>query len=217
MDVGEQLRQHWYLEPALAFARGHLSNSDGLLSDEAVLAKATDAGLPMHRFKRRRVMPRIRKVVGALQGMNPATVLDIGSGRGTALWPMMDQLPSTAFTAVDCDGSLADDLQNIARRVARLTAHRMDAGALVFSDATFDVVTALEVLEHLADPRTALRQVFRITRRFVIVSVPSKDDKNPEHRHTFTEQELSRLLLDSGAAKITFDYVPCHMIGICRR
>jgi hypothetical protein len=38
--------------------------------------------LPLHYFKRVRLLPRIRWALGVLHTVQPASLLDIGSGRG---------------------------------------------------------------------------------------------------------------------------------------
>jgi len=40
-------------------------------------------------------------VVGALRGFQPHTMVDVGSGRGTFLWPMMDALPYVIVTSIE--------------------------------------------------------------------------------------------------------------------
>jgi ubiquinone/menaquinone biosynthesis C-methylase UbiE len=44
---------------------------------------------------------------------------------------------------------------------------------LPFKDGEFEVVTCIEVLEHQVDPAAALKELARIARRFVIVTVPN--------------------------------------------
>ena len=47
-----------------------------------------------------------------------------------------------------------------------------DAHALPFDDDQFDVVVAVEVLEHLPDPARGLRELARVSSRHLVVSVP---------------------------------------------
>jgi ubiquinone/menaquinone biosynthesis C-methylase UbiE len=75
----------------------------------------------------------------------------------------------------------------------------MDVCELTFPDTSFDGVTILEVLEHLHNPEAALHQALRVARRFVIASVPSIPDENPEHRHLFTVNRLREMAVAGGA------------------
>jgi ubiquinone/menaquinone biosynthesis C-methylase UbiE len=47
-----------------------------------------------------------------------------------------------------------------------------DAHALPFEDDQFDLVVAVEVLEHLTDPLEGLHELARVGRRHLVVSVP---------------------------------------------
>lgn len=44
---------------------------------------------------------------------------------------------------------------------------------LPFDDNAFDVVTALDVLEHLDNPHGALHELFRVARKSVLISLPN--------------------------------------------
>ncbi len=44
---------------------------------------------------------------------------------------------------------------------------------LPFDDNSFDVVTALDVLEHLDNPHGALHELFRVARKSVLISLPN--------------------------------------------
>ena len=54
-------------------------------------------------------------------------------------------------------------------------------------DHSVDIVTLLEVLEHIPDVEKAVAAV-RMARKYVVVSVPSKEDNNPEHIHLLTKK-----------------------------
>ena len=60
----------------------------------------------------------------------------------------------------------------------------------------------------------ALREAVRVAANFVIVSVPSKKDSNPDHIHLFAADDLENMLLESGARRVSFAHVPNHTIAI---
>lgn len=182
---------------------------------DALVQLGRAQALRLHRFKRTMGLARVAKVLGALKGIAPLDLLDIGSGRGAFLWPLLDAFPDLPITALDkldyrvagiqavCDGG-----------VATLTALQGDATELPFEDDRFDVVTLLEVLEHIPDTAGALAEVCRVARRFVLLSVPSKPDDNPEHIHVFDAALLERLLRAAGAARVRFEYLPGHIVAV---
>ncbi|UCE02914.1 MAG: class I SAM-dependent methyltransferase [Candidatus Latescibacterota bacterium] len=206
----------YHMEFLLAFVRGRTGRLD--LSDpDALLKLAGAAGLRVHRFKRTMGLPRVDRVLGVLAGLAPAQLLDIGSGRGTFLWPLMERFPTLPVVAIDSTARRAADLGAVRRGgIERLSAAQMDTTQLGFARRSFDVVTLLEVLEHLENPAAAATEAIRVARRFVLASVPSKEDDNPEHRWLFDRRSMEALFRDGGAQNVRIDYVRGHMIAVAR-
>lgn len=207
---------NWYLPYAAAFVRGRLGAAVPS-GDQQATEYGIAEGLRLYRFKRNAELPRVRRVLGALKGLQPASLCDIGSGRGTFLWPLLDSLPGLPVTAVEADPQRARDLGAVASGgVGALTAVRGDATRLGLRGDAFDVSCALEVLEHMRQPAMAAAELVRVTRRFIVVSVPSREDDNPEHIQLFSADSLRALFLDAGAARVTIESVHGHLIGIVR-
>jgi SAM-dependent methyltransferase len=206
-----------YQELAEAYARGMLPDAANAVSGTDLLGQARAAGLKLHRFKRTMDLPRVRAVLGALRGLAPESLVDFGSGRGVFLWPLLDAFPALPVTAVERDERRLGHLEAVRRGgIERLTVARGDASRLPFADGSFDGATVLEVLEHQDDPLPLAREAVRLARRFVIASVPSKPDDNPEHVQLFTGETLKVLLMDAGAARVGIDYVLGHIIAVAR-
>lgn len=223
----------YYLRLAAAFVRGRLPHDKHLspyvslftkaiydLSDdemEMLVKIGKEDNLRLHRFKRTMELPRVHRVLGILKGIQAQNLLDIGSGRGAFLWPLLDTFSFLPVTCIDMLDYRIADIQAVHDGgIEHVKALLGDATQLPFADSSFDVVTMLEVLEHIPATAMALKEVCRVARRFLILSVPSKEDDNPEHIHLFNQIRLQKLLQEQGITRISFEYVLNHMIAIAR-
>ena len=207
----------YYTELAAAFVRGKIpALARG--TDDEVIALGLREGLRLHKFKQQAELPRVRRVLGILRGLGPESLLDVGSGRGTFLWPVLAAFPELPVLAIDLSEQRAKDLDAVrAGGVTRLRAEQMDARRMSLGDGSVDVVTMLEVLEHMPEPDRAAAEALRVARRFVLASVPSHEDDNPEHIHLFDPATLTRMFVSHGAAKVTCEHVLNHIVAVVRR
>lgn len=213
-DYGDD---RYFTRLAAAFVRGKMGQLPPELSSEEVIRAGLSSGLRLHKFKRNAELPRVRKVLGILQGLDPASLLDIGSGRGTFLWPLVDTFPHLRVTAIDINPLRVADINAVHEGgIPNLQAFQLDATESGLEDNYVEVVTALEVLEHIASPQKAASEAVRVARNFVIASVPSKEDENPEHIHLFDRQRFESLFLSAGARSVKIDFVLNHMVAVAR-
>jgi 2-polyprenyl-3-methyl-5-hydroxy-6-metoxy-1,4-benzoquinol methylase len=202
-----------YLALAAAYARGALQRRE--LTDDQAISAAVAADLRLHRFKRTSGLPRVRRVIGALRGLGATRLVDVGSGRGAFLWPLLDEMAEADVTAIDLLGHRVADIECVRRGgIARVRAARMDGCALAFGDSAVDAVTLLEVLEHMPDPSAAAREAVRVASTAVIASVPSHEDNNPEHIHLFDGAALDRMFRAAGARRVSTDHVLGHIVCV---
>jgi len=95
---------------------------------------------------------------------------------------------------------------------------RSDAVALPFKDGKFDLVTALDVCEHLNDDAAGLREIARVTRPggWVILTVPafaflwSDHDRVLWHKRRYTLSQLTARVTGAGlsVARISYFNLP---------
>lgn len=231
MDTKTDPHRHYYLRLAAAYVRGKLDtpcSSDEIFNNplahlsikdcERIYQHGLEAGLRLHRFKRTAELPRIQKVLGILKSLQPANLLDIGTGRGVFLWPLLDALPWLPVTCIDLLDYRSADINAAANGgIENLQVMQMNAGHLAFKAGTFEGVTLLETLEHAPEPQQVINEVCRVSDRFVILSVPSKADNNPGHLHLFTTDKLRALFKAAGNFKIKFDAVLNHIVALALR
>jgi len=108
--------------------------------------------------------------MGKLQGVlgTPTGVtVDVGVGEGFALERMFP-----AGTEVIALEYRHDKAVVASQRLASVSVVRGDAGVLPFPDASADLVTSIEVLEHLPGFERAVAEMARICRGRLVVSVP---------------------------------------------
>ena len=209
---------------AAAYVRG--ANPGGLSGElltkpleeltQAELERIVDAGngadLKLYHFKKKEMLPRVKAVLGFLRGIQPESLLDVGSGRGAFLFPFLTEFPWTRVTSVDLLPHRVEFLQCLsAGGVSNLTALQQDL-CTWNTEETFDVVTLLEVLEHIPNVAQAVRNAVAMARRYVVVTVPSKPDDNPEHIHLLTQDVLTDLFKQAGCEKLRFSGVPGHLV-----
>ena len=67
-------------------------------------ARSHGRACKLHKFKRIDELPRVRRVIGMLRGaLRPTSLLDVGSGRGAFLWPLLDAFPRSRSPRSICD------------------------------------------------------------------------------------------------------------------
>lgn len=217
MDNTDYGDDRYFTRLAAAFVRGKMSGLSPNLSSEELIKAGLAGGLRLHTFKRNAELPRVRKVLGILQGIRPESLLDIGSGRGTFLWPLLDAFSHLNVTAIDLNPVRVADINAVrAGGISNLQALQMDAHRIELEDDCVEVVTALEVLEHISSPESAAAEAVRVARKFVVASVPSKEDDNPEHIQLFDKRGFESLFLSAGARSVKIEYVLNHMIAVAR-
>lgn len=227
--------ERYHLQYATAAVRGnikrqgltHLIESDILDRElslltreecEKIIELGKELGIKLYHFKKSdRMLPRVNKVLGFLKGIYFENILDVGSGRGVFLLPFLDEFPNSDVTSIDILDKRIDLLSDIrSGGVERLSVKRASICDKPFEDKSFDVVTMLEVLEHIPDVKSAIASAVKIARNFVVVTVPSQEDDNPEHIHLLTKEKLTAYFNSCGVSKLSFDGVPGHLFMIAR-
>jgi len=147
---------------------------------------------------------RRRILLAALErvGVGASEVLDVGCGAGTNLELLAWHFPGARARGIDVERAPL----RFCRDERDLPVAQADAARLPFAAGSFDLVAALDALEHLADDAAALREIGRVLRPggMLVASVPafawlwgSVDDLGHHYRR-YRRGELSARVAAAG-------------------
>jgi len=191
-------------------------NLDELSVDEIdeILKTGKTMGLKLYRFKNiHDELPRVKKVLGFLKSVEMKNILDVGSGRGVFLWPCLNTFPWIEVTCIDILPHRVDMINTVrVGGIDNLVSLAGDICDTPIAEKSFDVVTMLEVLEHIPDTLSAIRAAVNIAKKYVVVSVPSGPDDNTEHIHLITKNMLTDIFSQAGCNRLHYDGVSGHLI-----
>ena len=126
-------------------------------------------------------------VYSIINNLKPVSLLDVGCGPGDLL--KRDII--TSFT-VGLDYSVV--ATRCTQSVSKARPVLADATAIPIKSDSFDCVSCIETLEHVDFPGMIAKELERVSRKYVVVSVPdgSKDDWDG-HKHFFDLEKLLSL------------------------
>lgn len=176
-----------------------------------------DNNLKLYYFKEKEDLARVNIVLGFLKGIYPNSLLDIGSGRGVFLFPLLRDFSYINVTSLDILDYRVELLNYIKiGGVSNLDVYQDNICDTKLPSKYYEVVTMLEVLEHIPNVEDAIRNACRIASKFIIVTVPSKEDDNPEHIHLLTKEKLTKMFNACGVTNLKFGGVNGHLFLVAR-
>ncbi len=114
------------------------------------------------------------KNLGLLSAASVSTICEVGCAEGELLKTMRPIFPDAVLYASDIsENEITKAKQNcksIQVNYSVQNAEHLEE----YKDALFDLVICCEVLEHLPNPLQGLRELFRISKKYVLVSVPNE-------------------------------------------
>lgn len=102
-------------------------------------------------------------------------VLDVGSADGTFSKEILDYTNTESVVGIDVLETSVDWAKKHWKKEKKLSFQVGNAHKLKFRANTFNAVYVLEVMEHISDPDSALKEVYRVLKKdgYIILLVPS--------------------------------------------
>jgi len=150
-------------------------------------------------------------------------LLDVGCGSGS----LMDLVKDRVESIYGCDISKTA-IKAANSRGMKPACTNLNMGYLPYNDGSFEIVTCVEVVEHVIDPLNFLKELYRVlgTNGYLVLTTPNiryfrhlltllLNGNFPHtttdsfvwgggHLHYFTRKDLASLLQSAGFTKINF-------------
>src|SRR2546426_992749 len=126
-------------------------------------------------------------------------VLDAGCGEGYGSRILSEAGGAARCVGVDVDAEAVSRARTAYGDEGRIEFEVADVTALPFGEATFDLVTCFETIEHVAEQQRVVAELARVLRPdgVLLISSPNRDvypPGNPHHVRELTPGELTDLL-----------------------
>ncbi len=150
---------------------------------------------------------KLRRILSQLDLDGEISILEVGCGEGFVLSILKEVFPQAKLLGVDISRQALDKAK---QRVPQAVLELADASKLNYDDNSFDLVVCLEVLEHLPDPTVVAQEMLRVSKKYIIISVPwepwfslgnllrgrwlKRWGRHPEHLNYWTKKDFLKWL-----------------------
>ena len=142
-------------------------------------------------------------------------VLDIGFGLGYGMKIMAER--AEQLTGIEIDRRAVSRGKKLVKEVPQIIAVKhYDGRTIPYDDNSFDVVTCVDVLEHVPDYVALLQEMVRVSSRVVFVSTPNRRPeytrpngrpKNRWHLREWSFQELDAILQGIPDVRVDWNFL----------
>lgn len=140
-----------------------------------------------------------RFIFSLLNGLKVDSVLDAGCGTGVLLQQILEKYPDIKLSGSEYS---SQGIEFARQRLPQAEFYSLDLERQNLH-RQFDLVTCIDVLEHINDDRAALKNLLAMTRKFLILSVPlgplfKVEADRMGHVHGYSRGELEGKLREAG-------------------
>ncbi len=112
-----------------------------------------------------------RNLVNLTSSKSVDSILDVGCGEGFTLNRLKEHGVGKQLEGVE----YSKDAIELGRKTyPQIKIKQGDIYNLPYEDNTFDLVLCTEVLEHLGEPEKALKELVRVSKKYLVISVPNE-------------------------------------------
>jgi malonyl-CoA O-methyltransferase len=151
---------------------------------------------------------RTQTMLEVIRDTNPQNLLDIGCGKGRILKHVKDKYPQIEIHGLDLDKKIIKALpHNIHGKVGSI----LNTG---YKDEEFDLVCAIEILEHAVDIENAIQEMLRITKKGGTILIIDKNKQYlgkfamPPWEQWFDKNQIKNVLEQHNAAVTIKENIP---------
>lgn len=140
-----------------------------------------------------------RFIFSLMKDISFNSVLDAGCGTGVLLQQILEQYPHVQVTGSEYS---PQGLEFARKRLPNGDFHVLDLSTQTLGKK-FDLVTCIDVLEHIDDDRAALKNLLAMTAGYMILSLPlgplfKAEVDRMGHVHGYSRRELETKMQDAG-------------------
>jgi len=140
-----------------------------------------------------------RFIFSLMDDISFTSVLDASCGTGTLLKQILDKYPNSQLTGSEYS---PEGLELAKKRLPQGAFHVLDLSSASL-DQQFDLITCIDVLEHIPDDQTALKNLHAMTKGHMLLSVPigplfQVETERLGHVHGYSRAELEEKIRRAG-------------------
>lgn len=112
-----------------------------------------------------------KNLLAVIKDLPIETILDVGCGEGFTLNKISEAGIGKKLVGVD----FFDTAVEIGKKMhPKLALKQGNIYKLEYKNNSFDLVMSTEVLEHLEDPKKGLKELMRVSKKYILLSVPNE-------------------------------------------
>jgi len=172
----------------------------------------------------------LKQIIKLVEQSRAVSILDLGCGEGLVDYYLLKSLPQLKIIGADQDQQALE----VARALNPGAQYQqVDARRTGWADASFDLVMANEVLEHLESYQLVIQEAARVSKDFFLVSVPEWPfyqgtnfliganwktwGEHPDHVVSFTREKLEAALKADFPGAISWKRAFPWLLALARR